>query len=152
MYEIDLSTLLLISLNDESTKVVTFDSEFIINCNVKDIINKSCHFFGSSLQDRVNTTKRLINIASKSPILIEESREIIFFPLKSVRDKNNIWISFNNLDKYIKDNDRTKLIFKNEKEFFLDFSYYIIDNQVTRSMMLDYVLKKRKESLNKNLL
>ena len=92
-------------------------------------------------------TKRLINIRSKSPIIIEESRDIIFFPLKSIRDKCNIWISFNNLERYVKSDDKTIFYFKNKKEVTIDFSYYIIDNQVTRSLMLDYEVKKRRESL-----
>ena len=94
-------------------------------------------------------TKRLININSKSPIIVEESRNIIFFPLKSVREKCNIWISYNNLEKYIKSDYRTIFYFKNNKQVVIDFSYYIIDNQVTRSLMLDYELKKRRESLKK---
>ena len=149
MYEIDLSTLMLISLDDDRTKIITLDDEFIINIDSKKVIDNSCKYFGSSLNDRVNTTKRLINIKSKSPIIVEESRNIIFFPLKSVRDKSNIWISYNNLEKYVKLDDRTKFIFNNKKEIILDFSYYIIDNQVTRSLMLDYEVKKRRESLKK---
>ena len=149
MYEIDLSTIMLIGLDEESTKVVTTESEYIINCNSKKIIDNSCKFFGNTLQERCNMTKRLINVKSKSPIIIEESRNIIFFPLKSVREKCNIWISFNNLEKYIKQEDKTVFIFKNKKEVILDFSYYIIDNQVTRSLMLDYEVKKRRESLKK---
>ena len=149
MYEIDLSTLMLIGLGDDKTKIITLDDEFIINIDSKKIIDNSCKYFGSSLNDRVNTTKRLINIKSKSPIIVEESRNIIFFPLKSVRDKSNIWISFNNLEKYVKLDDRTKFIFNNKKEIILNFSYYIIDNQVTRSLMLDYEVKKRRESLKK---
>ena len=94
-------------------------------------------------------TKRLINIKSKSPIVIEESRNIIFFPLKSIRDKCNIWVSFNNLFKYVKCDDKTTFIFNNNKRVVIDFSYYIIDNQVTRSLMLDYEVKKRRESLKK---
>ena len=39
--------------------------------------------------------------------------------------------------------------FKNNKQIVIDFSYYIIDNQVTRSLMLDYELKKRRETLEK---
>ena len=35
MYEIDLSTIMLIGIDAESTKVVTMDSEFIINNNSK---------------------------------------------------------------------------------------------------------------------
>ena len=149
MYEIDLSTIMLIGIDDETTKVVTLENEFIVNESSKKIIDNSCKYFGSSLADRCNGTKRLINIKSKSPVIIEESRNIIFFPLKSVREKNNIWISFNNLDKYVKNGDKTIFIFNNKKEIILDFSYYIIDNQITRSLMLDYELKIRRESLKK---
>ena len=97
MVEIDLSTLMLIGIDEFNTKVITFDTEFIVDVNSKKIVDNSCKFFGSSLSDRVNMTKRLINIKSKSPVIIEESRNIIFFPLKSIRDKCNIWISYNNL-------------------------------------------------------
>ena len=147
MYEIDLSTVMLIGLDDEKTKVITLDSEFIIDTDSKKIVDNSCKYFGSSLTDRVNMTKRLINVKSKSPIIIEESRDIIFFPLKSTREKCNIWISFNNLEKYVKSGYKTIFYFKNNKEVTIDFSYYIIDNQVTRSLMLDYEVKKRRESL-----
>ncbi len=149
MYEIDLSTVVLIGLDEFKTKVITFDNEFLIDIDSKKIIDNSCKYFGSSLTDRVNMTKRLINVKSKSPIIIEESRDIIFFPLKSIRDKCNIWISFNNLIKYVKSDDNTIFYFKNNKEIIIDFSYYIIDNQITRSLMLDYELKKRRESLEK---
>ena len=149
MYEIDLSTIMLIGIDNNTTKIITFDDEFIIGVDSKKLIDNSCKFFGSSLNDRVNMTRRLINIKSKSPIIIEESRIIIFFPLKSVREKNNIWISFNNLEKFTKSSDKTMFYFKNNKQIVIDFSYYIIDNQVTRSLMLDYELKKRRESLEK---
>ena len=149
MYEIDLSTVMLIGIDSDKTRVITLDSEFIVNYDSKKIIDHSCKFFGNSLAERVNMTKRLININSKSPIIVEESRNILFFPLKSVREKCNIWISFNNLEKYIKNEEKTKFIFTNGKEVIIDFSYYIIDNQVTRSLMLDYEIKKRRESLKK---
>ena len=147
MYEIDLSTVMLIGIDDNNTKIITLDNDFILNIDSKKIIDNSCKYFGSSLNERVNMTKRLINIKSKSPIIIEESRNIIFFPLKSIRDKCNIWISFNNLEKYVKSDDKTVFIFNNKKEVIIDFSYYIIDNQVTRSLMVEYELKKRRESL-----
>ena len=148
MYEIDLSTLLLISIDDKSTKVVTLDDDFIINDSCKNIVNNSCKYFGSTLAERIKMTKRLTNISSKTPIIIEESRNIIFFPLKSTRDNYNIWISFNNLDTYVKDGKKTILNFKNGKKIIINFSYYIIDNQVTRSLILDYELNKRKKVLN----
>ena len=79
MYEIDLSTLLLIGTDDESTKVITTDSQFVVNYSSKSIIDSSCRYFGSTLLDRIKMTKRLVKIESKVPIIIEESRNIIFF-------------------------------------------------------------------------
>lgn len=147
MYEINLSTLMLIGSDDNSTRIVTMEEDLIVNTSCKKIVDNSCKFFGNSLTERINATARLINISSKTPIIVEESRNIIFFPLKSTREKNNIWISFNNLEKYEKNGKNTILIFKNNKTINLEFSYYIIDNQITRSMMLDYQVKKRRESL-----
>ena len=149
MYEIDLSTFMLIGLDDISTKIITSEEEFIVKDNSKNIINYSCKFFGSSLQEKIKVTSRLINVSSKSPIIIEESRNIIFFPLMSTRNKNNIWISFNNLEKYEKNGKSTLFYFKNGKSINLEFSYYIVDNQVTRSLMLDYEINKRRKNLEK---
>ena len=149
MYEIDMSTLMLIGQDDGTTKVITKVKDFVVQDNAKSIIEHSCNYFGSSLKERVKTTNRLVNMASKTPIIIEESRNMIFFPLKSVREKNNIWISFNNLEKYTKNGNETIFKFKCRKRVSLKFSYYIIDNQVTRSLILDYELQKRIKSLEK---
>ena len=147
MYEINLSTLMLIGIDDKSTKVITTTDEFIVSESSKKIIDDSCRYFGSSLTDRVKNTNRLVNMASKTPIVIEDTRNIIFFPLKSTREKNNIWISFNQLEKYEKDERKTIFTFKSGKQISLEFSYYIIDNQVTRSLILDYELNNRRKSL-----
>lgn len=147
MYEIDLSTLLLMGIDEESTKIVDLDGEFVVSDNVKNIVNYSCKYFGSSLAERINFTKRLVNISNKSPIFVEETKNLIFFPLRSTREKVNVWISFNNLESYEQVGRKTLLKFKNKKEILIDFSYYMVDNQITRCMMLDYTVKKRRESL-----
>ena len=147
MYEIDLSTLMLIGIDENTTKIITFDKEFIIKKSCKEIVDSSCKYFGSSLSDRIKSTNRLVKMASKTPIFIEETRNIIFFPLKSTREKVNIWISFNNLENYSKNGDNTILNFKKNKSISIRFSYYIIDNQVTRSLILDYELNKRRKNL-----
>lgn len=148
-YEIDMSTLMIMSISENTTRVITIDDDFIVNDNSLSIIDNSCCFFGNSLKERINVTKRLVNISSKSPIIVEESRCILFFPLKSTRNKENIWVSYNNLDKYEKNGDKTIFNFKCGKTVEIKFSYYIIDNQVTRSLILDYEYNKRRKSLEK---
>lgn len=149
MYEIDLSTLMLIGIDDETTKIVDMNEEKIVKESCRQIVNNSCKFFGSTLTERIKISKRLVKLTSKAPIIVEESKNIIFFPLRSVREKNNIWISYNNLVAYEKNGLNTILKFKNGKNVEITFSYYIIDNQVTRSLMLDYEITKRQKSLEK---
>ena len=60
-----------------------------------------------------------------------------------------IWVSFNNLDTYYKHGNMTVFKFKCGKEVSINFSYYIVDNQVTRSLILDYEVNKRRKSLQK---
>ena len=147
MDEINRSTLLLIGLDDKKTRIITYDSDYLVDMSARDIVNESCINFGNTMAQRINMTKSLVNIVSKAPILIEESRDIIFFPLKSPRLKNNIWVSFNNLNSYEKIENKTKLNFKGNKTILLDFSYYIFDNQVTKAILLHYEIKKRRKSL-----
>lgn len=149
MYEIDLSTYLLIGIDKEHTKVITSTEEFVIEENCNHIINNSCQYFGSTLRERINFTNRIVKMKSKAPIIIEDTRNIIFFPIKSIKEDNNIWISYNNLETYEKIDKNTRLIFKNKSHYILDYSYYIIDNQVTRSLILDYEIIKRRKSLEK---
>ena len=149
MYEIDLSTDMLLGIDDNHTRIISENIDYIENMSAKEIMNNSCKYFGSNLTERVKVTNRLVNLSSKTPIIVEESRNIIFFPLKSVRNKNNIWVSFNNLEKYEKDENKTIFYFKNNRQITIDFSYYIVDNQVTRSLILDYELNKRRKSLEK---
>ena len=144
-----MSTLMLIGQEDGTTKVITKNGNFIVPDSAKNIIDHSCRYFGSSLDERVKATIRLVKMNTKTPILIEESRNIIFFPLRSVREKNNIWISFNNIDKYTKSGANTIFKFKCSKKVTIKFSYYIVDNQVTRSLILDYEMQNRRKSLEK---
>lgn len=148
-YEIDTSTLAIIGISINESKVITLDKEYIIKSSSTDIVDNTCKFFGSSLSDRIKMTKRLANISVKSPVIVEEIRNLLFFPLKSTREKNNVWISFNNIEKYDKLDDKVMVYFKCGKSIILDCSYYIFDNQVTRSLILDYEHQKRLKSLQK---
>ena len=86
----------------------------------------------------------------KVPILIEDSKNIIFFPISNCVHKNSIWISYQNLVKYTKlDELSTVLYFQNNKQLVVDVKYNLIDNQVIRCAKLDTMLNKRRNFLKK---
>lgn len=145
-YEIGCDTCAIIYNKADNSKIICEDDIFYINMNPNKIIDNSCQYFGSSYQGRLFGTKKMINVAIKAPIIIEESKEIIFFPTSSPRKKNCSWISFNNIKNYIKKDSKSTVIeFKNSKKIELPISYHIIENQITRCMKLKLVLKDRKE-------
>ena len=103
-YEINSSTLAIISMNDSCCKVLEEEEEYIINKSAYDVIDNSCKYFGSSYKGRYEGTKSLLGMNYKLPIIIEESRNIIFFPTSSPKLNDCFWISLNNISDYFVDN------------------------------------------------
>jgi len=148
-YEISVNTLLLYSMKNNKTIVYEDDNNYCINKKSSKIVDDSCKYFGSSLSGRQDGTKNLIGTSIKAPIIIEDSKNIIFFPTSSPRNELCNWISFNNLIKYEKiKHGYTKLYFSNGFEYDIDVSYNIIDNQVTRCIKLEKIYLKRKKLFN----
>ena len=144
-YKINKNTVAIIPISKTESKILELEKEFIIKKSVKNLIDESCIFFGSSYKGRLKGTKALININYKSPIIIEESSEIIFFPTSSPRFENCIWLSLENIKDYKKNKyNNSTIIFKNNRLLKLELSYYSLNNQILRSIKLNMVLKKRK--------
>lgn len=144
-YEINDDTLLLLPINEEITKVVEISSSFFVNKKVKDIIDDSCKFFGSSYTGRYEGSKNLIGMNYKLPIIIEETRDIVFFPTCSPRQKECSWVSLNNINNYKRNDKKTLVQFRSNVTLDIDMSYGSFENQVLRSNMLLMTLKRRKK-------
>jgi len=143
-YEINSSTLAIIPLDENTSKVYEEEDEYIISKSSNSIIKDNCQFYGSSYEGRCIGTKALTGIKTKYPIIIEESRNIIFFPTSSTRTKQSTWIALNKIDKYNKNNRKSKILFKNSDILDLDISYYSLENQIIRATMLKSKLYERK--------
>ena len=149
-YEINLETLLIIPFGNGKSKIFEFDRDFIINKVSLDVIKESCLFFGCSYDGRKEASKEILNIDMKVPILVEESHDIIFFPVTSCINKNSIWISYQNLIKYNKVNDfSTVLFFKGNRKIKIDIRYNLVDNQVIRCLKLKSFINNRKVFFDK---
>lgn len=143
-YEINEKTLAIIPISEIKTKIYEEAANFIINKPAIKIMEESCQFFGSSLSGRQKGTTRLIGVSHKAPIIIEESKEIIFFPTSSPRKHQCSWLSLKNIDSYYTKNKILFIKFKNNTQLELNISYGIIDNQILRATRLESVLRSRK--------
>jgi competence protein ComK len=143
-YEINFDTQLIIPINQNTSKAVEEDGEYIIDKNAMNIMEHSCEYFGSSYEGRKEGTKKLLGITHKAPIIIEESRKIIFFPTASPDSKECIWINLEKIDKYYKVSKKCSAIkFKNGEIMEFNMSYGSLSNQILRATRLKYILEDR---------
>lgn len=80
-YIINKNTYYLMYDNDK-TVINELSTELIIpGNNLKDILENSCEYYGSSLQGRIIGARNLIKSRYKIPIMVSEKNNILFFPL-----------------------------------------------------------------------
>ena len=143
-YEINSSTQVVLPIDNSTSKAIEEKDEYVVNDNVLGIMEKSCEYFGSSFEGRKEGTKKLLGITHKSPIIIEESRKMIFFPTSSPDNPNCIWINLEKIDKYYRVSKKISAIrFKNGDIMNFDVSFSSLSNQILRATRLKYVLEQR---------
>ncbi len=144
-YEISSATLAIVPLGEEVSKVYEEEDEYIIQKSANSIIKDNCEFYGSSYEGRCIGTKTLTGIKTKFPIIIEESRNIIFFPTSSTRTKQSTWIALNKIKEISKkEHQNSEILFKNQDTLDLDISVNSLENQIVRATMLKSKLYERK--------
>lgn len=147
IYKINESTLALVPIDENRTKVYESDNIIVIPQNSKKIIEENCRYYGSSFEGRKQGTTELIGVTHKSPIIIEDSHEIIFFPTTSPRGKNCCWLSLNNIDCNRAFDGDTLIRFSNNLTLRMEVSNKIINNQILRATRLGSVHQRRKKEI-----
>ncbi len=144
-YEINSSTLAIMPIDDETSKVYEEEEIYIVNKSSNSIIKENCEFYGSTYQGRCIGTKTLTGIKGKFPIIIEESRNIIFFPTASIRNSQSSWFALNKIKTLQKINNNSKVFFNNNTSLLVNASIYSLENQILRANLLNSKLYSRKQ-------
>lgn len=145
-YEINEETFAIMPDDVWSSMVLEDDFKYEVNKTPLEILDYSCKYFGSSYPGRKDGSKDILNSSYKLPILVEDTRNIIFFPTSSPLDDSCTWISLGNIKDYRKvGKSKTEILFKNNKVMTVDVSYYSFNNQVMRASRLESIIRNRKE-------
>ena len=101
--------------------------------NSLQFLNDLCIKHGSTYKGRIDACKRLLNINQKVPLLISELTLEIWFPILSAKNKNNIWLNYNEILSYKGiENNKTIIKFKNGYRYEIEYNSRIIKNQMMR--------------------
>lgn len=144
-YIINEDTYAIIAIGSNKSIIYEKNNRFIVNSRPNRIIKRNCYYNGSTFEGRMNATKYLTGYTYKTPILIREEGNIIFFPTKSSRLEDCSWISLNNIYNYCKTTNKyiSRIIFQNKIYIELPLTYNILNNQILRSMNLESKLRKK---------
>ena len=145
-YEINDETLAIMPGEDLwDSVVVEDDCNYEVNMRPLEIINYSCKYFGSSYHGRKEGSKGILNSSYKLPILVEDTRNLVFFPTTSPIDDDCSWISLKNIKNIVALILTIQVEFKNGKVLTVDISYNSFNNQVMRASRLESIIRSRKE-------
>lgn len=143
-YEITFDTQVILPVENNSSRIIENNESYVINVPPMQVLEHSCEYFGSSFNGRKEGTKKLLGITHKSPIIVEESRKIIFFPTTSPDRIDCIWINLEKVNKYYKSSSKKSIIeFKNGDIIEFDVSIGSLTNQIMRASRLKYILEER---------
>ncbi len=143
-YEVNEETSLILFKNNKS-EVIEGNRIFSLDLKPTAIISYSCEYFGSSLAGRILGSKNMLGMGYKLPVIVEESREIIFIPTTSIENHECSWINIANIKKYTAKDNNVIVEFKSGLKREIPISYFSFENQFFRGSKLLLILKMRKK-------
>ena len=149
-YEINDDTYAVIGTNEGKTKIIEKDKEYKIDNDAYQVMDDNCKYYGSSYKGRLEASKAILDCSYKLPIIIEETSNLIFFPIKSSLLDDCTWLNLDTIIKVEKCGSQSKVIFSNGNYMLLDSSKLSLDNQIYRATKLSAIMKKRIELKNKS--
>lgn len=134
---------------DDSNNILIIEKnrKVIITSDCLRFLKKNCKYYGHSYNIQRQFVIENFNYYIKTPIVLSKSNMIIFFPTTSPNSNECIWISYNNIDRYVKEEEHTKIYFKGGKVLKVSASYTTIDNQITKCIKIEKYLNNKEEYL-----
>ena len=146
-YEINDATLAIMPEAKMTSTVVEADYKYTVEGRPLKIIDYSCKYFGSSYVGRREGAKQILKASYKLPIMIDDSRNVIFFPTVSPEEASCSWLALNRIEtinQVKKKRDYTEVVFDNGKKIIIPISYKSMENQILRASRLESVIRNRK--------
>ncbi len=134
------------------SKIITTQGEFFSTMTVRELLDLTCIRFASTLEGRIQASKKMMRYFNKSPIIINPG-EMGALPTKSYKAVDCIWI-FNHFFHVDEISAEESLItFRNGFSYKIPCSKYILIKQQQRlhTLLNAYSTIKRDEELAKEL-
>ncbi len=143
-YEVNINTCL-ISYDGTNSEIIEGDKTYYVSASPTTIISYNCEYYGSSLLGRLVGSKNMLKMGYKLPIIVEESKELIFMPTSSFEHKDCAWINIANIKDYQAKDNNVIVNFFGGQQRELPISFFSFESQFFRASKLLLTLKMRKK-------
>lgn len=131
---------------DQNTIVYDVKKTIVINKHIKSILETNCLLHGSSMEGRIKSAKKILNIKYKVPILISEAENIILLQIDCLRNKECLFIVANKIVDYEIKNNKLTIKCINNQEFIVNISKYSFEKMLIYTIKLNNYLKWSKNT------
>jgi len=133
-----------IAIIKKKGKTIIFDVDKcrVINKNIKVVLDNNCSFYGSSLEGRKKSAKKLLNLHYKAPIVV--TNNIILIQLNSIRNEDCIFLVLNKIVDYKVDEKFLKILCINKYEIKAKISKNSFERLLINAIKLNNQLKWKK--------
>ncbi|UFT98789.1 competence protein ComK [Radiobacillus kanasensis] len=154
-YEINEKTKALIPQKHMEYRTLVIETggkKYYINKTPIELIEHACIQGWSTLSGRRNAILKRTGFSRKVPILLDITRKIIAFPSKSPKSDECTWIFYHHILNILPDTKSgnstrpsTTVLFKDGYKLHMEESYYIINNQYSRTLKFINMLPEYNE-------
>lgn len=113
------------------SKIITTRGIFFSKMSVPQLIGKACIQFASTIEGRIQATKKLMNYLVKTPVLIDPN-EFGAFPTMSYKSVECVWIFNHPFDIEATGKGQSQVTFKNGMSFPVNVSKFVLLKQQQR--------------------
>ena len=144
-YNITDNTLAILPMGDKNSLVYEVDKMLVINNKPNNIIKYNCEIDGSSYDIRVNYYRNITGNMYKSPILVKNRNNLVFFPTCSPRIKNVSWLNIKSINNvYLnEDNNSSVIELINGDKINFKESLWALNNQILKASRFEFLLRKK---------
>ena len=122
------------------TEILEKDHLFLVGMSPTDLMDANLNYYGSSLKGASDGASMILDGVSVTPILVNERRDIYWFPSKSPSKEDCVWFALHHIKHYHSLGERkTMVTFNNGCTIDIGISYNSFDMKVKQT----YKLKKK---------
>ncbi|MGL4818538.1 MAG: competence protein ComK [Bacilli bacterium] len=139
IFILDTLVLLPIQLEDGHivTRVIERQRELLVALRPQDIIEASCVYYGASMEDQIQLTRKHISDAYKLPICLCSKQQMIVFPTTGYQHPDCVWINLSGIS-HIQSttHSRVLILFQNNQTIQYPMAFKTFSRQWERAGLL----------------